>query len=290
MRILSIQSSVAYGYVGNSAATFPLQRLGHEVWPVNTVHFSNHTGYGAWRGQVLEPAIIADVIEGIFDRGVLETVDAILTGYQGSPGVADVVLSTLEHGFDAAIVPPCWVTVARDELRGTVARIGSIVDYPNGSALTSVRVDEVRALVDAGVDELDATVNVGFLLSSRIPEFAADIAAVVAAAEPVGVKLMLELPMLNTRQREHAVTAAIEAGAAFVSIASRGSVGIADPATISYLRKAVPASIGVKASGGVKTVEQVRALLAAGADLIGTSAGIHIVTGVGAVKGSLYSY
>ena len=51
MRILSIQSSVAYGYVGNCAATFPLQRLGHEVWPVHTVHFSNHTGYGAWRGS-----------------------------------------------------------------------------------------------------------------------------------------------------------------------------------------------------------------------------------------------
>ena len=200
------------------------------------------------------------------------------------------VRETLEHGFDAAIVPPCWVAAARDELRGTVARIGSIVDYPNGSALTSVRVAEVKALVDAGVDELDATVNVGYLLSSRIPEFNADIAAVVAAAEPIGVKLMLELPMLNTRQREQAVTAAIDGGAAFVSIASRGSVGIADPATISYLRRSVPASIGVKASGGVKTVEQVRALLAAGADLIGTSAGIHIVTGVGAVKGSLYSY
>ena len=113
----------------------------------------------------------------------------------------------------------------------------------------------------------------GYLLSSRIQEFGADIAAIVAAAEPIGVKLMLELPMLNTRQREHAVTAAVDAGAAFVSIASRGSVGIADPATISYLRRSVPASIGVKASGGVKTVEQVRALLAAGADLIGTSAG-----------------
>ena len=51
VKILSIQSSVAYGHVGNSAAVFPLQRLGHEVWPVNTVHFSNHTGYGAWRGR-----------------------------------------------------------------------------------------------------------------------------------------------------------------------------------------------------------------------------------------------
>jgi pyridoxine kinase len=97
MRILSIQSSVAYGYVGNSAATFPLQRLGHEVWPVDTVHFSNHTGYGDWRGVVLDPATVADVIEGIADRGMLGAADAVLTGYQGSPGVAAVVLTTVER-------------------------------------------------------------------------------------------------------------------------------------------------------------------------------------------------
>ncbi len=100
MRILSIQSSVAYGHVGNSAATFPLQRLGHHVWPVLTVHFSNHTGYGNWRGLVLDPADIAEVIDGIGDRGVLGTVDAVLTGYQGSPGVADVVLSTVRRVRD----------------------------------------------------------------------------------------------------------------------------------------------------------------------------------------------
>ncbi|WP_029136839.1 pyridoxal kinase PdxY [Nakamurella lactea] len=95
MRILSIQSSVAYGHVGNSAATFPLQRLGHEVWPVVTVHFSNHTGYGQWRGPVLDPADVREVIAGIEDRGVLGTADAVLTGYQGSPGVAEVVLDTV---------------------------------------------------------------------------------------------------------------------------------------------------------------------------------------------------
>ena len=95
MRILSIQSSVAYGYVGNSAATFPLQRLGHEVWPVLTVHFSNHTGYGAWRGAVLDPAVVGEVVEGIADRGVLGTADAVLTGYQGSPGVCEVVLQSV---------------------------------------------------------------------------------------------------------------------------------------------------------------------------------------------------
>ena len=109
MRILSIQSSVAYGHVGNSAATFPLQRLGHDVWPVLTVHFSNHTGYGSWRGQVLDPAVVAEVIEGIADRGVLGTVDAVLTGYQGSPGVAEVVLKTVARirDLNPAVVYCC---------------------------------------------------------------------------------------------------------------------------------------------------------------------------------------
>lgn len=97
MRILSIQSSVAYGHAGNSAAVFPLRRLGHEVWPVNTVHFSNHTGYGDFRGIVHDPAAVADVIRGVGERGVLGEVDAVLTGYQGSPGVAEVVLDTVRQ-------------------------------------------------------------------------------------------------------------------------------------------------------------------------------------------------
>ncbi|WP_139977562.1 pyridoxal kinase PdxY [Nocardioides litoris] len=95
MKILSIQSSVAYGHVGNSAAVFPLQRLGHEVWPVLTVHFSNHTGYGAWRGPLLDPADVREVIAGIDDRGVLGEADAVLSGYQGDPAVGAVVLDTV---------------------------------------------------------------------------------------------------------------------------------------------------------------------------------------------------
>ncbi|TBL41659.1 pyridoxal kinase PdxY [Verrucosispora sp. SN26_14.1] len=95
MKILSIQSSVAYGHVGNSAAVFPLQRLGHEVWPVLTVHFSNHTGYGAWRGPLLAPADVAEVIAGIADRGVLGDADAILSGYQGDPAMGAVILDAV---------------------------------------------------------------------------------------------------------------------------------------------------------------------------------------------------
>jgi len=95
MRFLSIQSSVAYGHVGNSAAVFPLQRLGHEVWPVSTVVFSNHTGYGAWRGPLLPPGDVADVITGIEERGVLDQVDGVLSGYQGSADIADVILDAV---------------------------------------------------------------------------------------------------------------------------------------------------------------------------------------------------
>lgn len=93
--ILSIQSSVAYGHVGNSAATFPLMRLGIEVWPVITVHFSNHTGYGSWRGPLLSATDISEVVAGIDDRGVLGQVDAVLSGYQGAEAVGAEVLNAV---------------------------------------------------------------------------------------------------------------------------------------------------------------------------------------------------
>ena len=92
MKVLSIQSAVAYGHVGNSAAVFPLQRIGVEVMPVYTVNFSNHTGYGAWRGPLISPDDVRDVINGIEDRGAFPEIDVILSGYQGSEGIADVIL------------------------------------------------------------------------------------------------------------------------------------------------------------------------------------------------------
>jgi pyridoxine kinase len=93
--ILSIQSSVAYGHVGNSAATFPLMRMGIDVWPVITVHFSNHTGYGAWRGPMLSGADVSEVVRGIDERGVLGRCDAVLSGYQGAADVGSAVLDTV---------------------------------------------------------------------------------------------------------------------------------------------------------------------------------------------------
>jgi pyridoxine kinase len=95
MRVLSIQSAVAYGHVGNSAAVFPLQRIGVEVLPVYTVNFSNHTGYGAWQGPLIPPADVAAVISGVEDRGAFPTIDVVLSGYQGSAGIADVIIDAV---------------------------------------------------------------------------------------------------------------------------------------------------------------------------------------------------
>lgn len=95
MKVLSIQSAVAYGHVGNSAAVFPLQRIGVDVMPVYTVNFSNHTGYGAWRGPLISPDDVRDVITGIEERGVFPQVDVVLSGYQGGEGIADVILDTV---------------------------------------------------------------------------------------------------------------------------------------------------------------------------------------------------
>ncbi|WP_134739822.1 pyridoxal kinase PdxY [Nocardioides sp. 503] len=167
MQILSIQSSVAYGHVGNSAAVFPLQRLGHEVWPVITVHFSNHTGYGAWRGPLLAPADVAEVIAGIGDRGVLGQVDAVLSGYQGDPAMGQVILDAVAQvkaaNPDAVY---CCDPVMGDVGRGMFVRPGipeflrevvvpaADVITPNHFELdflagtTTTTLDEVLAAVD----------------------------------------------------------------------------------------------------------------------------------------------
>jgi pyridoxine kinase len=123
--ILSIQSLVAYGHAGNSAAVFPLQRLGREVWPVMTVHFSNHTGYGAWRGPLLSAHDVAEVIAGVEDRGAMAGCDAVLSGYQGAEDVGAVILDAVarvkQHNPRAIY---CCDPVMGDVGRGMFVRPG----------------------------------------------------------------------------------------------------------------------------------------------------------------------
>ncbi len=129
VNVLSIQSLVAYGHAGNSAALFPLQRLGVEVWPVVTVHFSNHTGYDDWRGPLLSAQDISEVIRGVEDRGALARCDAVLSGYQGAEDVGAVVLDAVRRVREAnPAAVYCCDPVLGDTDRGFYVRPG-IVEF-----------------------------------------------------------------------------------------------------------------------------------------------------------------
>jgi pyridoxine kinase len=171
VKILSIQSSVAYGHVGNSAAVFPLQRLGHEVWPVYTVHFSNHTGYGAWRGPMLAADDVRDVITGIEERGVLGDVDAVLSGYQGGEEIGDVILDAVARV--KAANPAATYTC--DPVMGN-ATSGCFV-HPAIPVLLRERVVPQADLITPNQFEL------GYLTGTEPTDLASTLASVDAARE-----------------------------------------------------------------------------------------------------------
>lgn len=183
----------------------------------------------------------------------------------------------LRYRFHAAMIPPCWVRETAVALRGTGIRTASFVDFPLGTMTSSGKAFEAGKLAENGVEEIDLMPNVGFLLSGMEREYFADIHNVVQAAKGIPVKIMLELPLLNDVQRERAVQLSIEAGVAYLKNASGGAVGRATPEQIRWLRQHAPAHIRIKASGGIKTAQQVRDLLHAGADLVGTSTGTQIM-------------
>ena len=197
MELLSIQSSVAFGHVGNSAAIFPLQRLGIEAWAVNTVHFSNHTGYGEWRGPLLSPDELRAVIQGVEERGALERVAAVLSGYQGAEDVGAVVLETVARAKElnpSAVY--CCDPVMGDVGRGMFVRPGipemmrdhvvpaADVITPNHFELDFLSGRETRTVADV-LDAVDgvssngpATVLVTSVLTDETPEGSVDVVAV----------------------------------------------------------------------------------------------------------------
>jgi pyridoxine kinase len=162
LNILSIQSWVSYGHVGNASAVFPLQRLGAEVWAVNTVQFSNHTGYGAWRGQVFGAELIDDLVQGIAERGALERCDAVLSGYMGDAAIGEAILGAaarVRAANPAAMY--CCDPVIGDVGRGVFVRPGipefmrdravpaADILTPNQFELEMLAGREVRTLTDA---------------------------------------------------------------------------------------------------------------------------------------------
>ena len=197
MNILSIQSHVAYGHVGNSAAVFPLQRIGVEVWPVHTVQFSNHTGYGAWRGRAFSGEAIRAVVEGIDERGVLGECDGVISGYLSSADIGEAVVDTVGRvkGANPA-ARYCCDPVIGDVGRGVFVRRGvpelireralPIADFvtPNQFELDFLTARTTATLAEAlaAVDALHALgPRVVLVTSLRLDDTPADALDLVAS-------------------------------------------------------------------------------------------------------------
>lgn len=183
--VLSIQSHVAMGCVGNRAATFALQRLGCEVIAVNTVQFSNHTGYGAWRGEVFSPQHIADVLEGVAERGALPTCQAVLSGYMGDATLGQAVLDAVAKVKSAnprAVY--CCDPVMGDVGRGVFVRPG-IPDFMRESAIPAADI------VTPNQFELE-------LLTGKTVGTLEDAMAAAAALRATGPKAVLVTSLLRS--------------------------------------------------------------------------------------------
>jgi deoxyribose-phosphate aldolase len=190
----------------------------------------------------------------------------------------------IEFGFDGVMVQPCWITTCSTRLAGTAVKTCSAMAYPMGGSLTRSKAAEMRHLVEEGAQEVDAMANAGFLVSGDVDAYEDEWAAMVQAAGPVPVKAMLELGALPRDLWAAAIERAEAGGVAWVKNSSGwGEGGKATPEII-YFMKAHARRARVKASGGIRTEEDARAILAAGAELLGSSAGPAIMKGrVGAL-------
>jgi pyridoxine kinase len=190
--VLSIQSHVAYGHVGNSSAVFPLQRLGIEVWPVHTVQFSNHTGYGEWRGRVFDGQAVEEVVQGIAERGVLGSCDAVLSGYLGSADIGHAVVQTVQRVREAnPAAVYCCDPVIGDVGRGVFVRPGI------EELLREVAVPAAD-LVTPNHFELD-------LLAGTPTRTLDEVKAAVAAVQALGPRVVLTTSLVTDDTPDDAV-------------------------------------------------------------------------------------
>lgn len=196
----------------------------------------------------------------------------------------DRILAFLEecrtHGFDGAMVQPCWVPLAVDRLADTDVSVCTAVGYPMGGNRRLGTVTAIRDAVAAGADEIDVMGNVGYLKSGMDEQFRRGLDAMVEAAGPATIKLMLELGGLTDAEADREIDHAVAAGFDYLKNSSGfGAGGEATVERIQFIADRVPPEVGVKASGGIGTAAQAEALLEAGADLLGASSGVEIVTG-----------
>ena len=184
-------------------------------------------------------------------------------------------------GFASACVNPCHVPLVAACLAGSPVKTCAVVGFPLGASASRTKAAEAALAVEQGAAEVDMVLNVGWLKSGRSADVAADIRAVVRASAGALVKVILECCFLTDEEKRDACRLAVAAGAHFVKTSTGFGSGGATAADVRLMREAVGPEIGVKASGGIRTLADALAMLEAGASRIGASSGLQILKGVG---------
>jgi len=187
-----------------------------------------------------------------------------------------------EHGFACAVVNPMWVEAAVETLAGTRVRTGTVVGFPLGAYLGASKTDEAKRVLKLGAQDLDMVLNIGLLKSGTRDDYDAarkDIRGVVELARSAGavVKVILETCLLTFEEKHRATEIALAAGADFVQTSTGFSTGGATVDDITLMRSVSGDRMGVKATGGVRSLADASAMLHAGATRIGASASVKIV-------------
>lgn len=182
-----------------------------------------------------------------------------------------------EYGFASVCVNSCHVPTVAKELEGSGVKTCCVVGFPLGAMLTESKAYEAKASVAAGAAEVDMVINIGALKDKDFDLAYEDIKAVVEASKPSIVKVIIETCLLTDEEKEKACELSVKAGAAFVKTSTGFSTGGATPEDVALMKKAVDGKALVKASGGIRTPEDAKAVLEAGADRIGAGNGVVLL-------------
>jgi deoxyribose-phosphate aldolase len=192
--------------------------------------------------------------------------------------VLRVAEEALRHGFAGVCVRPGWIARVADALRGSAVLAVTVIDFPRGSGASSERVEETRRAVQAGAQEVDVVFPLGRLANRDLQGALSDLQSIVRTAQPAAVKVILETAALSDVDKAVAAAIAAAAGAAFVKTSTGYGPGGATEADVALLRRVVGADVGVKASGGIRTAADALRMVQAGANRLGTSASVAIIS------------
>lgn len=194
--------------------------------------------------------------------------------------VLQVIEEAKEYHFYSVCINPTWVKLAAEKLAGEPVAVCTVIGFPLGANTSEVKAYETTDAINNGVDEVDMVINVGALKSAQYKKVQQDIEAVVAAAKDRAlVKVIIETALLTKEEIVKACELAQAAGADFVKTSTGFSTSGAAAADVKLMRETVGSSMGVKASGGIHSAQEAMAMIEAGANRLGTSASVAIITG-----------